>query len=117
MNVTSGQIAHTLTIKSVEQQALQGLHRIRSLWMGTRTSRINDLRGFCREFGIAIPTGARTGIEVISRALADPATAGRTDQTWSGERRTFIPTPSGRVASVRAISGSPVMESDRMPKN
>jgi transposase len=46
-------------VKSVEQQALQGLHRIRSLWMGTRTSRINALRGFCREFGIAIPVGAR----------------------------------------------------------
>ena len=62
-------------IKSVEQQALQGLHRIRSLWMGTRTSRINALRGFLREFGIAIPVGARTGVEVISRVLADPATA------------------------------------------
>lgn len=62
-------------IKSVEQQALQGMHRIRSLWMGTRTSRINALRGFCREFGIAIPVGARTGIEAISRVLADPATA------------------------------------------
>lgn len=61
-------------IKSVEQQALQGLHRIRSLWMGTRTSRINALRGFCREFGIAIPAGARTGIEVIARVLADPQT-------------------------------------------
>jgi len=27
-------------VKSIEQQALQGLHRTRSLWMGTRTSRI-----------------------------------------------------------------------------
>ena len=62
-------------IKSVEQQALQGLHRIRSLWMGTRTSRINALRGFLREFGIAIPVGASAGVEVISRVLADPATA------------------------------------------
>ena len=62
-------------VKSVEQQALQGLHRIRSLWMGTRTSRINALRGFCREFGITIPVGARTGIEVIGRVLADPASA------------------------------------------
>lgn len=62
-------------VKSVEQQALQGMHRIRSLWMGTRTSRINALRGFCREFGIAIPVGARTGIEAISRVLADPNTA------------------------------------------
>lgn len=62
-------------VKSVEQQALQGLHRIRSLWMGTRTSRINALRGFCREFGIAIPQGARTGIEAIGRVLADPRTS------------------------------------------
>jgi len=62
-------------VKSVEQQALQGLHRIRSLWMGTRTSRINALRGFLREFGIAIPVGARTGLEAISRVLADPASA------------------------------------------
>jgi transposase len=62
-------------VKSVEQQALQGLHRIRSLWMETRTSRINALRGFCREFGMAIPAGARTGLEAISRVLADPHSA------------------------------------------
>ena len=61
-------------VKSVEQQALQALHRTRSLWMGTRTSRINALRGFCREFGLAVPQGARTGVEAISRALADPQT-------------------------------------------
>lgn len=59
-------------VKTVEQQALQGLHRIRSLWMSTRTSRINALRGFCREFGLTVPTGARTGVEVMSRTLADP---------------------------------------------
>ena len=59
-------------IKSVEQQALQGLHRVRSLWMSTRTARINALRGFCREFGLAVPAGARTGVEAMSRALVDP---------------------------------------------
>jgi transposase len=62
-------------MKSLEQQALQGLHRIRSLWMGTRTSRINALRGFCREFGLAIPQGARTGLECLGRVLADPNSA------------------------------------------
>ena len=62
-------------VKSVEQQALQGLHRTRSLWMGTRTSRINALRGFCREFGIAISPGSRIGVEQISRILADPQSA------------------------------------------
>lgn len=59
-------------VKSLEQQALQGLHRIRSLWMSTRTARINALRGFCREFGLVVPQGARTGIEAMSRTLADP---------------------------------------------
>lgn len=62
-------------VKSLEQQALQGLHRARSLWMGTRTSRINALRGFCREFGIAIAQGSRLGVEQISRVLADPNSA------------------------------------------
>ncbi len=62
-------------VKSVEQQALQGLHRTRSLWMGTRTSRINALRGFCREFGISIAQGSRLGVEQISRVLADPHSA------------------------------------------
>jgi len=45
-------------VKSVEQQALQGLHRTRSLWKASRTQRINTLRGFCREFGIAIARAA-----------------------------------------------------------
>jgi len=59
-------------VKSVDQQALQGLHRIRSAWMGTRTARINTLRGLCREFGLSVPPGARTGVEALSRLLADP---------------------------------------------
>ena len=62
-------------VKSVEQQSLQGLHRIRSLWMSTRTSRINALRGFCREFGLTVPPGARTGLEAMNRTLADPNSA------------------------------------------
>ena len=59
-------------IKSIEQQALQGVHRTRSLWMATRTSRIDALRGFCREFGIVIAQGSRLGVEQIGRVLADP---------------------------------------------
>lgn len=51
------------------------MHRTRSLWMGTRTSRINALRGFFREFDISVATGSRNGIEQISRVLADPNTA------------------------------------------
>ena len=60
-------------VKSVEQQSLQALHRTRSLWMATRTSRINALRGFCRELGLHVPVGARTGLEAMTRAVADDA--------------------------------------------
>ena len=62
-------------VKSVEQQSLQSLHRVRSAWMATRTSRINALRGFCREFGIVIAAGSRIGVEQIARVLADPNSA------------------------------------------
>ncbi|MGB7305182.1 MAG: IS110 family transposase [Burkholderiaceae bacterium] len=59
-------------MKSIEQQAVQGLHRARSQWMGTRTARINTLPGLLREFGISISAGARLGTEQIGRVLADP---------------------------------------------
>lgn len=62
-------------VKSVEKQALQALHRTRSLWMSTRTSGINALRGFCREFGITLRQGSRVGLEQIGRVLADPGSA------------------------------------------
>jgi transposase len=60
-------------VKSIEQQALQALHRSRSAWMATRTARINTLRGFCREFGIVVSQGSRLGLEQMARQLADPA--------------------------------------------
>ena len=62
-------------VKSVEQQALQALHRMRSGWMGTRTRRINTLRGFCREFGMEVPLGAVRGLAQIARLLADDHSA------------------------------------------
>jgi transposase len=60
-----------VAVKSVEQQALQALHRTRSAWMSTRTRRINTLRGFCREFGLMVPEGAVRGIAQIARFIAD----------------------------------------------
>lgn len=58
---------HPVPIKSVEQQALAGLHRLRSAWMADRTARINLVRGLLRELGFVIPLGAR---HVVSRASA-----------------------------------------------
>ena len=60
-----------VAVKSVEQQALQALHRMRSAWMGSRTGRINMLRGFCREFGLEVPVGAVRGLAQVARFIAD----------------------------------------------
>ena len=49
---------HPVPIKTLAQQQLTALHRIRSTWMRTRTARINTVRGLLREFGYVIPTGA-----------------------------------------------------------
>ena len=53
-------------VKSPAQQELTALHRLRAAWHGTRTARINTLRGLLREQGIAIPAGAA---RFVSRAL------------------------------------------------
>lgn len=60
-------------VKTVESQAIQALHRVRSQWMGTRTARINTLRGLLREFGLILPVGAKLALERIPAALEDEA--------------------------------------------
>ena len=58
-------------VKSVEQQAIQQLHRLRSQWIRTRTARINQLRAALREFGIFIPVGAKRAVTAIREALEE----------------------------------------------
>lgn len=54
-------------VKSVAQQTLAALHRLRSAWMADRTARINLVRGVLRELGHPIPVGAR---HVVPQAWA-----------------------------------------------
>ena len=60
-------------VKSVEQQAVVALHRIRQGYLRTRTARINALRGHLRELGHPIPVGARRVTVDARAALADEA--------------------------------------------
>jgi transposase len=61
---------HPIPVKSVDQQALTALHRLRSAWLATRTARLNALRGFLREFGVVIPLGARFVLPQVRQLLA-----------------------------------------------
>ncbi|MGY2492957.1 IS110 family RNA-guided transposase, partial [Cupriavidus sp. CP313] len=52
-------------VKTEAQQALLGLHRIRSELVDTRTRRINQLRGLLGEFGLHFAAGRHAGLAEI----------------------------------------------------
>jgi transposase len=56
-------------VKSVDQQQLQQLHRLREQCKQTRNARINLLRGSLREFGIVVPVGIERGVCAVREAL------------------------------------------------
>ena len=58
-------------VKTQDQQAIQGLHRIRSQWMAARTARINALRGLLREQGIDLPAGANNAVKTAPPVIDD----------------------------------------------
>jgi transposase len=61
-----------VAVKSVEQQVLQQLHRLRFQWQTARKARLNSLRGMLREFGIDIPASVKRSIAAIREALEAP---------------------------------------------
>lgn len=58
-------------IKTVEQQAVQALHRLRERHKSQRTASINTLRGLLREFGFVIPLGADKVRPAVLTVLED----------------------------------------------
>jgi transposase len=69
-------------IRSVEQQAVLSLHRMRQHWVSVRTATVNALRGLLYEFGVVLPGGKQAGLKALGvhRAAIDarvPATMQR----------------------------------------
>lgn len=58
-------------IKTVEQQVLTSLHRLREGWMTQRTARLNALRGLLREQGVFIPVGAQKVVPAVWTLIED----------------------------------------------
>jgi transposase len=58
-------------VKSIDQQGLAFLHRVRSTWMATRTARLNLVRGILRELGVPIPVGARRVVPQLWALVSD----------------------------------------------
>jgi len=60
-----------VAVKTEQQQAMAGLHRVRDLLMKQHTMLINQMRGLMAEFGIVAPKGVPHVGELVS-VLADP---------------------------------------------
>jgi transposase len=58
-------------VKTVNQQVLTSLHRLRSGWMLERTARLNTLRGLLRELGVFIPVGSREVVPAVWALIED----------------------------------------------
>lgn len=56
-------------LKTIDQQTITALHRLRSGYLQTRTARINAVRGLLREFGVTIPVGARHLVPRVRAAI------------------------------------------------
>lgn len=54
-------------IKSVEQQVVLALHRVRQGWVKARTAQANQIRGLLGEFGMVVPQGIGTSPAVCQR--------------------------------------------------
>ncbi|MGB0849310.1 MAG: IS110 family transposase [Thiolinea sp.] len=52
-------------VKSIEQQELQQLHRLREQWKRTRLARMNFIRGVLREQGIPLPEGQSSALKEV----------------------------------------------------
>jgi transposase len=73
-----------VTVKSVAQQDLLALHRVRAQLVKNRTALCNQLRGLLRERGVAVRTGVAGLKRGLSTALADESSE------LSGEMRDLL---------------------------
>jgi transposase len=71
LEASRNQDIHPVPIKTVPQQVLTSLHRLRQGWMTERTARLNALRGLLREIGVFIPLGAENVVPAVWALIED----------------------------------------------
>ncbi len=61
-----------VAVKTVDQQDIQSIHRIRQRLVCSRTSLANEIRGLLGEYGIVIRQGIKVLIKELPHILAEP---------------------------------------------
>lgn len=62
---------HFVSIKTVAQQDLQALHRVRAERVSRRTAKANQIRGLMADYGVIAPRGIQQLRQAIPRWLED----------------------------------------------
>jgi len=60
----------TVAVKTEDQQAMLGTHRMRALLVKFRTMQVNQLRGLLYEFGVTFRAGRQAGLKEIRARMA-----------------------------------------------
>jgi transposase len=71
LDAQRGDAMTTVPVKTVAQQELLALHRVRAQWISTRTARLNALRGLLSEHGICLAKGAKRVVADVCAVLED----------------------------------------------
>lgn len=83
---------HFVSPKTVEQEDMQAVHRIRSRLVQARTALVNQIRGLLAEYGIMVPQGInkirKLLPEILENAENELSTTGR--QLFSGLKEELI---------------------------
>jgi transposase len=77
-------------IKSVEQQDILSIHRVRSRLVKNRTALANEIRGLLHEFGIIIPKGINKITAKLTEVLDSEKLSPISQQTFSDLKDEFI---------------------------
>ncbi len=77
-------------IKSVEQQDILSIHRIRARLVRNRTALANEIRGLLYEFGLIIPQGINKVISKLTEILDSGALSDLSYETFSELKEEFI---------------------------
>lgn len=79
-----------VAIKSVEQQDILSIHRIRARLVRNRTALANEIRGLLYEFGLIIPQGINKVISKLTEILDSRALSDLSYETFSELKEEFI---------------------------
>ena len=77
-------------VKSIEQQDILSIHRIRQRLVRNRTALANEIRGLLHEFGLTIPQGINKIITKLTEFLDDGVLSQMSYQTFSDLKEEFL---------------------------